>query len=478
MLLGSKGDFEVMVIKKQINTLLFKVIALSILFMSLIIVNPVLRICEAKYTLPENIRIGLYFGKTAVDSINISSESGLEFGYEKAGEFVVLLQNSELKNVVIKKVDNVEGKLIKVLSEDEKEEILRFEQLDTYLRILPIKGSVAIPLIAINKAMYRGEVEIKRVDESDMTVINYVSLEEYLYGVLPSEMGGLWPIEALKAQAVAARTYAALNMNKYQKFGFNLCTTQSSQVYRGYKIEHPNSNNAVGQTKGRVLTYMGKPALTFYFSTSGGHTENVANVWGSTDYPYLSGVPDEYEPTEKSTYGIWNVELTPEKIQGYLSERGHDIGEIISINPVSYSEANRVIKLHVVGTLGERIFERERTRTIFGGSIYSQMYRVYTDSDFYLAGQSINAMRLTSAGTVKVMSASGISASNPANGNFALLGAHSQKSIPVIPKLYTFKGRGWGHGVGMSQWGARGMSEAGFTYDKILMHYFPGTVVE
>lgn len=526
--------------------------------------------------LPEDIRIGIYFERSAVASTTIGSQTGFEIGYEKDGQFVSLFSDAAVKALVVRKdtffakngdqmqeyslngpnipqgkkygpyhiqlegnysnydsamqqVDSLgqkglkafpaftggsfkvwtglytsqqeaqdaleqvqrlaEGKncsvitpnssRIQVLLPGKEEPELIFENNPFSLLVQPLPGKGQIPLVNINGKDYRGGVEFKRFSDSDMTVINVVNFEEYLYGVLPYEMGGSWPLEALKAQAVAARTYAALHMNKYAKYGFNLCSTTASQVYGGYKGEQPNCTKAVEETRGKILTYNGKPAYIYYFSTSGGYTEDIRNVWGGPGVPYLVGVEDKYEPTEKADRGIWKIEMTPEKVEELLKAQNYDLGKIISIKPIEYSAAGRVIKLRITGTKGEHTFERDKTRTIFGANfVNSQYYTISTDSDIYAAGKNVKNPTLTTGSEIKVISSKGVTSINPSIGRLYTKGANTKKSYAITPQLYTFNGKGWGHGVGLSQWGARGMAEAGFKYDEILTHYFPGTQVE
>ncbi len=124
--------------------------------------------------------------------------------------------------------------------------------------------------ISFNKYKYRGYIGLKRFTASDPTVINYINMEQYLYGVLPYEISPKWPIEAQKAQAVAARNYALTNKDKHKKYGFDVCNTIDCQVYVGSNVETPLSNSAVDLTKGIYLKYNGKLAQTVFHSNSGG----------------------------------------------------------------------------------------------------------------------------------------------------------------------------------------------------------------
>ena len=139
---------------------------------------------------------------------------------------------------------------------------------------------------------YRGDLELmKSPGRWGITVVNVLSVEQYLYGVVGKEMSPSWSEEALKAQAVAARTYAIAHKRRFSQRGFDLTDDTSSQVYAGVGGESPTVIKAVNATKGEILTYQGKPIDAFFFSTAGGWTENSENVWG-TYIPYLRGVSD------------------------------------------------------------------------------------------------------------------------------------------------------------------------------------------
>ncbi|HHV72515.1 MAG TPA: SpoIID/LytB domain-containing protein, partial [Clostridia bacterium] len=139
--------------------------------------------------------------------------------------------------------------------------------------------------------LYRGKLEVSLDKNGSLIVVNELPIEDYLCGVLPQEMLAWFPEEALKAQAVASRTYTYSNLNKHKNNNYNLCATTHCQVYGGAGVEDSRTNNAVYSTRGEVLTYNGTLISAFYHASSGGHTENSENVW-SAALPYLKGVVD------------------------------------------------------------------------------------------------------------------------------------------------------------------------------------------
>ena len=157
------------------------------------------------------------------------------------------------------------------------------------LVIVPLEGQ----WLNLNGTPYRGELRIAKSDRGDMDVINVLDVEAYLYGVVPKEMSPQWYLEALKAQAIAARTYALYQKEKSKDKNYDVNATTASQVYGGAGVEAPMSNQAVDETEGKVLLYDGELALTYFHANSGGMTEEARRVW-SVDVPYLKAVRDDY----------------------------------------------------------------------------------------------------------------------------------------------------------------------------------------
>jgi len=359
--------------------------------------------------------------------------------------------------------------------------LLVFDGKNNYLRVRS-NGSDSLALISINDKPYRGELEFRRYSTSDMTMINIIGLEEYLYGVVAREIGASSPSESIKAQAIVARNYSVNNIGKNSKWGFDMTNTISDQAYSGYEWERPASNNAVDATKGKLLMYQGKPAYTYYFSTSGGKTEDVKNVWSSNvNYPYLVSVEDKYEPSNAAK-AKWEVTLTAEQIKQSLKAIGVDVGNILAVRPLEYSEAGRVIKLQITGTKSEKTFEKSMCRTALGKDVLSQWYTVSSGGSssqlFAISGQG-DISKISTTG-LKVRTIDGVSTIGPdvyvksADGTNQV----SNTSSSSGSSGFKISGRGWGHGVGMSQVGAIGMANAGFDYEQILKLYFKGTTVD
>lgn len=234
-------------------------------------------------------------------------------------------------------------------------------------------------VINIKGNPYRGAAEVRRLPGSDMTVINAVSLREYLYGNVPPEIGGRAPAEALKAQAVVSKMYALNNRGKHGSSGFDICATTHCQVYKGFSVEVPECSRQIDEVCDKVIMYDGKPVEhVYYFSSGGGSTEDVRNVWGSS-CPYLVSVKDDYEKIY-----TWTKMLRASDIKAKLPE----LGSILGVTITRTAPTGRVTQLAVSGTSrGEPLyFSNERCRTLFG--LDSQLYTITTDADIYIAGLS------------------------------------------------------------------------------------------
>jgi stage II sporulation protein D len=286
---------------------------------------------------------------------------------------------------------------------------------------------------------YRGSLEFRAAPEG-LTAINTLPLEEYLFGVVPNEMYALWPVEALKAQAVVARSYVLAQMGSYNQQGFDVLATQASQVYRGIDSENPLTTQAVCLTKGEILTYGGRPVDAVFHSSSGGFTENSEEVWKNS-LAYLRGKPDPYDLNEK--HYNWLVSYTQEQLKQQLASKKQWRQGDKYIEQVNFKEITDLVELERTSS-GARV----KRLAVCGIGPDDQELKV----EIYNADAVRTLLGLKSA--------------------FFTL----EKTFSAEQKLerVTFRGNGWGHGVGMSQYGALGMAKQGFNYRDILLYYYPG----
>jgi stage II sporulation protein D len=344
------------------------------------------------------------------------------------------------------------------------------------IKLEPLAVGDTIPTIYFGTLKYRGSLFIKRIAAGFINVYNELSFEQYLYGVVPSEVPYSWHMEALKAQAVAARNYSILNMGKHNADGFDLCNGQHCQAYRGLGQENARTNQAVDETKGKIVLYNDKPINTYFHSSSGGRTENSENVWTDT-LPYIRSVDDKYglgSPNDN-----WTKQYNKNDIKTKLIANKIDIGEITDIIPLKISDNGRVTLLEIRGTKGFTQLAKERIRTIMGSSeVKSIWYNITTDADLFVKDSSDLKPQLERAGELYVMSANGVQKLSNGNNKVNVKNQYTLKNINIIPEYYIFSGKGWGHGLGMSQYGAKGMAEAGFNFIQILEYYYTGAKVK
>ena len=371
-------------------------------------------------------------------------------------------------------------------------------------------------LLNFNGRTYRGTFLITQRGG----LLNVVELENYLRGVLPAEVGASWHEQALRAQAITARTYVLRQSFNRADKGYDVVDTDADQVYKGAGVETAKTNKAVSSTSGLVLTYGNELAQTYFHSDSGGHTANIKDVWGR-DVPYLTGVPEVVN--YKSPVSVWNARFSNAKIREVVRKvTGSDVGIIKEIQVSDVDEGGRAINMTFIGTSGTKSMRASQFRLNLDP-------RTLKSTMFTPSGGAFNAKNKdsTGGGLVGVHPTSNTKsnltfeeeqgiAQMTANGVFTTtelidmltnpdkkkeyfktgLDRNSRQKIKIStqtqkPKLnkygysieksgneFVFYGRGWGHGVGMCQWGAMAMAEQGWTAEKILMHYYPGTVIK
>jgi stage II sporulation protein D len=211
------------------------------------------------------------------------------------------------------------------------------------------------------KGEYRGVLELRPSSSGGLNAINAVQIDDYVRGVVAAEMPSRFPPEALRAQAVAARSYALAETLSGGE-GYNLYDDTRSQVYGGVGAETAASDQATFETSRQVVVYDGKIATTYFYSTSGGHTENVENVFGGDKVPYLRGVPDPYDGA--SPYHRWTETLTPAEMDSALS--GLVKGSLEKIDVTKRGASPRILSADLVGSDGTTIVSGETLASRLG----------------------------------------------------------------------------------------------------------------
>ncbi|MCM3246094.1 SpoIID/LytB domain-containing protein [Cytobacillus firmus] len=335
-----------------------------------------------------------------------------------------------------------------------------------------------LSLAAVSNGLtYRGSFYLKK-NGSQVEVINILDMEDYLKGVVPNEMPASWHKEALKAQAIAARSYAANMMM--------LTSTAASQVYRGYSYEDTRANTAIKETEGLLVKYNGKPIQTFFFSTSGGRTANVGDVWNSnqSSFPYLVSVEDKYE---KSPYSNWSEAYSAATI---LKSFGFDsTAKLLDISLEIKGANGEVGAVTVKTSKGDKTVRGNESviRKLFplqSSAHYNSLYSNWFTMEVTRSQPALSVQ--TNSGYVPISDMKGQKVQT-SNGEITLSDSKVSVQTPtgVITSesgtgevlSVTLNGKGWGHRIGMSQYGAKAYAENGWTSTQIITHYFKGTSV-
>ncbi len=337
-----------------------------------------------------------------------------------------------IRVALIKGVENVRLEGYGVLATNENGEPLR-DNTPFYVARgkggLSVNGRAARRLtvtapvyIAVNGKKYRGTVEIIPADKG-LLVVNELPIEEYLIGLINCEISSQWPMEAIKAQAVIARSYAIYQREARKNAVYQLESTVMDQVYDGCDIEDSRAARGVRETAGEVLTYDDKVIQAFYHSSCGGHTDASENVWGVA-LPYLRGVDCVY--CMKAPSVRWEQTLPLKRIESSLRQSGYQVSDLREIRAGKKNRSGRVTDVTLISAKG------------------------------YLVISAVNLRKAVGFSVIK-------------STNF---------EMRTIGDDVLFTGSGNGHGVGLCQWGAKQRALEGFDYREILTYYYPGTRLE
>jgi len=334
-----------------------------------------------------------------------------------------------IRVALIKGTESVRLEGIGVLAADENGKPLKDKSPFYLVRTkdgLSVNGKVVRRLtvsapvfIQVNGKKYHGNMEISPADKG-LLVVNELPLEDYLIGLINCEISSQWPMEAIKAQAVVARSYAVYQKEMRKNAIYDLESTVMDQVYDGCEIEDSRAGRGVKETAGEVLTYKGNVIQAFYHSNCGGHTESSENVWGFS-LPYMQGVDCSYclaTPSAK-----WEQTIPLNKIESLLKGNGYQVAGLLEIRTGKKNRSGRVTDLILISAKGRLTISAVNFRKIIGYTVIKS-----TNFEARIAGDDA-----------------------------------------------VFTGIGYGHGVGLCQWGAKQRAGDGFDYREILSYYYPGT---
>jgi len=278
-------------------------------------------------------------------------------------------------------------------------------------------------VIILNNRRFRGNLHLIRKDNQRLLVVNSIELEDYLKGILYHEVSHYWPREVLKAQAVVSRTYALYQMQENVAKDYDVTSDIYSQVYGGMTSERYRTNRAVKQTKGEVLVYRGRIFPAYFHATCAGHTEDAAALWNIDMVP-LEGVPCNF--CKGSPHFKWHYVLSLDELKQKLAKSGYNISDIKDIVILNRNPSGRIQDIRISSENKDQKISAKDFRNIIGP----------------------NLLRSTNFG------------------------------VSIINHDAVFEGIGWGHGVGMCQWGAYFMAKHSQNYKEILKYYYPGSDVK
>lgn len=275
--------------------------------------------------------------------------------------------------------------------------------------------------LVIGASSFRGVISILKDKNNLFYAVNSLSIENYLYGVLHHEVAAWWPMEALKAQAVAARSYALYETIVSRRAEYDVKSGTASQVYGGSTTERYRTKRAVDLTSGQVLLYQGKVFPAYFHATCAGLTANANELWSMNLAPLAGGVRCHY--CRISPHYNWEARVPLAEIEGKLNKYGRPIGQVLKIEIITQTPSHRVGSIRITGTSGEV-------------AVAAKDFRVW------IGGDKMRSTLFT---------------------------------LEIREDMVYFHGKGWGHGVGLCQWGALGQSLLGKNYRDILKFYYPGS---
>ena len=435
-----------------------------IVFLLLILIIP-----HKSLAISDTDFINIKIGKTyqILEKIDISCDTNL-----------ALFQKDDLENEILV-FDGYKVYVGKTFGVNSKIDI--YDSYNQYITSIPSNGNVLIgPQLGYESTLNVGTKEyrglISFIDDSmGLKIINHINIEHYLKGVLPKEIPPQSPIEALKAQAVAARSYAYSSMSKHYNEGYNLCDTTHCQVYGGFSDENINTSSAIEQTKDIVAKFNGSIANTVFHSSSGGFTESSEDIWGNKLF-YLRGKEDPYSLNSNNSF--WSVEIDKDLLCSSLNENGYGISQINDIKIIDTHSSGRVKKICINKDREEIILTGDKFRSLIGtNKLKSTLFHIEALDPVYNNVVYIkDKNKISAVDSIQILGDKGVLFKN--NSNYNIIGKDNEVRRVDITSVNTnndnikISGKGYGHGVGMSQYGAIEMAKLGHDYIDILKFYY------
>ena len=333
-------------------------------------------------------------------------------------------------------LDKIGGKSLATVAVKDKKFVVNGKAVSAQKIRFSIADSRTLRYLSVAGSKYRGEIVLELSEDNTITIINEIKLDDYIGGVISEEMSPDWPMEALKAQAVAARTFAVYSIGKHNEDGYDVCATTHCQVYGGIESESPMGLRAVSATRGEILTYQGKPIYSAFHSSSGGMTAGREEA-GGTALPYLKPVRDPKDSEAPNHH--WEVSFSVKELLSKLADAGFRVGTLkaVELTPLE---------------IGKGTSDRYLSGRI------KQVRFIGTAQTVNVPGPKLRWILGLPSTLVDVRSGTG----RNTKGKIEF----SSSNAEVV-----FYGYGRGHGIGLSQWGAKALA-AKKTYREILNHYY------
>ncbi len=411
------------------------------------------------------VKVGLSFGGSAVTKGSFSFTNGFQVGYLSGNSFSPVMffaSNSiyaeKTSDGTFKIFDaNNNGCLFE--TEKGKQPVLCPQGTDRK-NSYTVYGSVKYPYYIL----------LTPNSDSSFNVINYVETEQYIKGVLPSEIYPSWHPEALKAAAIATRTFTHNSKGgKHKSYGVDLCKTTCCQVYSGVSKCYESTNKAVDDTAGQVLVYNGKLITAVYHAISGGVTESAAGAWGSNPagFPYLTVIETPFEKYEELNAGKWSRFITEAELNALIASSSYRSKLPAGVKDITIDDSTPgyINNMTITDNAGNSVTLKTSSQVSSLFSRYARSANFTITKVFLPTNTPANVTVVTAMGKAEL----------GADGGIHYLTAEGEQTAAGVSCGYYIDGKGYGHGVGMSQHGSQFAAEAGYTYQEILSTYYPGT---
>ncbi len=387
---------------------------------------------------------------------------------------------------------------------------IEFEQREHGFLLKNVRIGIGFHWDRREDQLFEGKLTIRQNADGTETAINTLPLEDYLTSVISSEMSADSPLELLKAHAVISRSWAIRAIGHTEHVGFDVCADDHCQRYEGLLRRNERAVAAVRETAGEVLMYGDEVCDCRYYKCCGGRTERFSTCWEDIDMPYLQPVDCPYcgkavgnrrlqrlvlnnYDQETRDFHDWEVRYTAEELADIIREKtGIDFGEIVSLRPLKRGASGRIYELEIIGTKHRTVISKElKIRQVLSRTcLYSSWFDVDT-TPLKTIKRPLKDTPLMSVNEPLIDSSESINNSlknNNTSFNESLMSFNGKPRIndsltgingepKNMPKEFIFRGHGWGHGVGLCQIGAAEMAMEGFTYQQILAHYYPSSVL-